>query len=330
MAGPPLATVDPTVPAVASNAHDVSLDHQSSSAACFVIQIDAQAWTKDAEEVSSKTLRSSHCYAYVNIPSALSPSPPPQSTDVTTKHKSSKSKVSFDLPSSTKFAVSGVTLPKFEDIRQQDLERIVDLERQLALIESSKIAELEAIRASVQSQKRQIDDEIRAEKTQQTFDDEKLAENRRIIAGLKVENDKIRSQNRDVIMDVRNLRMNNMKLKESLATTTGLHEKLQAYHRYMMKTNESLEKKSRWLERSLQDLQYQVTEVTDFAFCERAWRGVYEQAILDLPSFLCREGENDLSNKVQELSASVTSKPSSDAGCESRVAQRRIQSEATV
>jgi chromosome segregation ATPase len=234
----------------------------------------------------------------------LPPSPP---TPVITSNLSSRNKASDDPPSSTKRApASEVTLQKWEDVREQELQRIGALELQLELIESSKNSELDAIRNSLQSQKRVLDAEIRAEETQLTLDDEKLAENRRIIADLKVENDKIRAQNRELLKDVRHLRENNLKLKESLADTTALQEKLQSYHNSTAKTQEKLERKSRWLERSVEELEYQVREVTDYACCERAWRGVYEQAILDLPHLLSREEDGDLSNDVQELSASLT------------------------
>jgi hypothetical protein len=298
-------------PSVAAGNPGFSTDVPDPSNACMTPgtqnnQVRSKSILKlqdDVEKKSRVPFRYSRCYAFVPTP------PTQQAATAIQEAPSSKRRVSFEGFMPTKHGASDEKESKWGDERLQDLQRIKDLEDRLEALESSKVAELNAIRVSVKAKKQELDDEIRATELQQTNDDKKLSENRRIIDCLKGENDKIRALNHDLLKSVQTLRKNNMKLEEWLADTVQLERKLASYHESAMQTNEKLQKKIRQLERSLTDVRYQVEEVADYAFCERAFRGVYEQAIIGLPRRFDQQGDHDLSHQVLELVASGTINP---------------------
>jgi hypothetical protein len=257
--------------------------------------------TNDTTHTVAPAMRKSRCYAYVPILSQ-SPVSETKAASDTKPVVESKKKVTFLAANEAK----AVSTPEMEDTRAQDRQRIEQLERKLDGIESSKVAEIQAIRDAVQREKAQLDEEVQESAVRAAVDDEKLRENRSILAGLKAENDKIRAMNQMMAKNNRSLRLNTESLEEALKCTTQLHEKLSEYYKKEAQTQEKLEEKCRQLEQSIQWLQYQVAESNEYARRQSVRKGAYEEAFVALVPHLALNGHPDLARQVRHLYESAT------------------------
>jgi chromosome segregation ATPase len=248
-----------------------------------------------------QAMRKSRCYAYVAIPSQ----PPVLEIEAASDAMpvvESKKKVAFLSVRRAK----AIGTPEKEDTRAQDRQRIEQLQQKLNAIETSKAAEIQAIREAVQREKSQLDEEVRESVARATLDGEKLRKNRLILAGLKKENDKIRATNQMMAKNNHNLRLNTERLDESLKTTTQLYDRLVEHHKKEAQTHEKLEKKCRQLEQSIQWMQYQVEESTEYARRQSIRKGAYEEAFVALVPHLALNGHPDLARQVRNLYESAT------------------------
>jgi hypothetical protein len=257
---------------------------------------DEASVTTNAASASPPATRNSRCYAYVSIPSQPPKSETKAALNVTPVVRRKK-KVSF-LPAKRR---SAATTPESEDTRTQDLQRVDQLQHKLDAIQSSKASEIKAIREAVRKEKLQLDDLVRESTLRATFDDEKLRANRCILERLKIENDKIRATNQVMAMNNRSLRLNAERLNESLQNTTQLHEKLNVYHKKEAQTQDKLEKKCRQLELSIEWLQYQVAESTEYARRQSMHKDAYAGALVALIPHLAVSGHPDLAHQVRNL-----------------------------